>query len=116
MKAKSSQGKAKVPAPYNFHDVPVTKKVKGYSKGPSLPVTRRNTTIENDPLIDKRITKVPMGPGFDQPLEDGAKALKLLKGFRQAEVMTVEKAGWKHNPVRQDIEEAWGRFTGQEQQ
>lgn len=115
MKAKSSQGKANVPAPYNYHDVPVTKKVKGYSKGPTLPVNRKNSTIENDVLEDKRVTKVAMKGGFDDPLVDGLRGMKILKGFKQAQEMTVEKAGWKQNPVRQDIEEAWGRFTGQEQ-
>jgi len=30
--------------------------------------------------------------------------------------MTVEKSGWKRNPVRQDCNEAWGRFQGQQEQ
>ena len=115
MKAKPGP-KARVVAPYNYQNDPVSHGVKDLSKGPSIKVTQKNTTIEDDVSTDKRITKIDFGPGFDQPLEDGARALKRLKGFRQAEVMTVAKSGWKKNPVRQDINEAWGRFTGQQEQ
>ncbi len=114
MKAKKGP-KARVVAPYNYQNDPVTRGVPGLSKGPSIKVTRKNTTTDTD-KDGSRKTKVDWSKGADQPFEDLRRQLNDLKGFKQAEMMTKEKAGWAHNPVRQDINEAWGRFTGQQEQ
>jgi hypothetical protein len=116
MKAKTSQDLAKVAPPYNYANQPTRSPVKSLSKGPTLKVNQRNTVIENDELEDKVVTKLNYAPGFDEPLTDGVRNFKSLKGFKQAKLMTVEMTGFSNNPVRQDIDEAYGKFVGQEQQ
>ncbi len=114
MKAKPGP-KARVVAPYNYQNDPVSHGVPGMSKGPSLPVTRKNTTVSTDESANKRKTEIDWSEGADQPLTDLARQMKDLKGFKQADRMSVEMAGWKKNPVRQDCNEAWGRFQGQQE-
>ena len=113
MRAKNGP-KARVVAPYNFQNDPVSHGVPSFSKGPSLKVSRKNSTTDGKMNVHK--TAVDWSKGADQPLTDLHRQMKDLKGFKQAEMMTLEKAGWKKNPVRQDINEAWGRFQGQQEQ
>ena len=114
MKAKPGP-KARVVAPYNYQNDPVSHGVKDLSKGPSIKVTRKNTTTDSDKDGSRR-TSVDWSKGADQPFTDLQRQMNDLKGFKQAELMTVEKSKWKHNPVRQDTNEAWGRFSGQQEQ
>ena len=86
MKAKKGP-KARVVAPYNYQNDPVTRGVPGLSKGPSIKVTRKNTTTDTD-KDGSRKTKVDWSKGADQPFEDLRRQLGDLKGFKQAEMMT----------------------------
>lgn len=115
MKAKNGP-KARVVAPYNYQNDPVSHGVKDLSKGPTIRVTRKNTTVVGRSHENRRKTEVDWSKGADQPFTDMQRQAAALKMFKQAELMTVEKSGWKHNPVRQDINEAWGRFQGQQEQ
>jgi len=112
---KAGKGiKARVVAPYNYQNDPVSHGVKDLSKGPTIKVTRKNTTTDGSG--NTRKTEVDWSKGADQPLTDLQRQASALKMFKQAELMTVEKSGWKRNPVRQDCNEAWGRFQGQQEQ
>jgi hypothetical protein len=113
MKAKNPI-KARVVAPYNYQNDPVSHGVPNLSKGPTIKVTRKNTTTDGSG--NKPKTSVDWSKGADQPFTDMQRQARDLKMFKQAELMTMEKAGWKRNPVRQDCNEAWGRFQGQQEQ
>lgn len=106
--------KARVVGPYSYQNDPVSHGVPNHSKGPTLKVSRKNTTTDGPK--QNSATSVDWSKGADQPLVDLERQMHTLKGFKQASLMTKEKAGWKHHPVRQDCNEAWGRFQGQQEQ
>jgi len=117
MPAKPSKNlgvqKAKLEPFYEFKR-PVKHVVMDLSKGPTLSIDRKNATFNDDE--NTRITKIDWSKGADEPMTDLQRQGGRLKMFKQAELMTEEKMGFKHNPVVQDCDEAFARFTGQEKQ